>query len=144
MQIIWIGIIVAFGLLESITVSIIGVWFVLGAILSFILSLFGLPVEVQVASFLIFSILMLIFMRPILKDKLKVGIIKTNVDAIAGETGIVIQPLEKFKTGQVKIKGQVWTADTEDGHPLEVGTEVTILRVQGVKVIVKAKKQEEV
>ena len=40
-------------------------------------------------------------------------------------------------TGQVSLKGQTWTARGRDNVPLEPGTRVTVLAIEGVKVIVQ-------
>jgi len=43
------------------------------------------------------------------------------------------------ETGQVKIKGQIWTAVSEDGKEIEEKSEVFVTGVEGVKAIVKLK-----
>ena len=42
-------------------------------------------------------------------------------------------------TGQVKVGGQIWTARNEVEVPIPAGTIVQVLRIEGVKIIVRVK-----
>jgi len=63
---------------------------------------------------------------------------RTNVDSLLGQKALVTEKIENLKgTGRVKIKGVDWTARTrEDGKSIASDTVVTVLEVQGVKLIV--------
>ena len=53
-----------------------------------------------------------------------------------------IQPIQG--TGQVKVDGQIWSAKVENTDVnLPVGSLVEVLRVEGVKLVVRAKTAEE-
>lgn len=45
-------------------------------------------------------------------------------------------------TGKVKLNDVFWTARSEDGSIIEQGAVVQIVRVDGVKLIVKMKEEE--
>ena len=49
-----------------------------------------------------------------------------------------IQPIEGV--GQVKIGGQVWSAKTVETEVIPAGSIVEVVRVEGVKLFVKVKK----
>ena len=87
--------------------------------------------------FLISSALLIYFTKPLAKDFLHIGSEKTNVEAVIGLDGPVIKGIERYATGQVKINGQIWSALSEDGEPIEVGVKVQVVAVEGVKLIVK-------
>ncbi|MDR1893981.1 MAG: NfeD family protein [Spirochaetales bacterium] len=93
--------------------------------------------RLHIGLFLVIAAVLLIFTRPIAIKKLKVGRAKTNVDALINEQALVTKKIEKFGKGEVKIKGQIWTAVSEDNSEIEEGTECSVLRVEGVKAIVR-------
>ena len=65
--------------------------------------------------------------------------IKTNVDSLIGQTGLVTQDIDNLNAkGQVKVRGQIWTARSiSDEVKLHEGQKVSIESISGVKVIVK-------
>lgn len=135
---VWLGLIVVLVGIEAATVSLTTIWFAGGALMALILALFKLPLLVQIAAFLVVSIIMIIFTRPVAVKYLKVGAQKTNVDALIGATGLVTVDISEYKPGQVKVKGQVWTAVSKSGESIPADTEVAVLAIEGVKLIVKA------
>ena len=78
-----------------------------------------------------------VFTRKIFVEKLNTGKENTNVDALIGETGQVTMTINPMEVGQVKLKGQVWSALADDSLlTIEEGTYVTIKAIEGVKLIV--------
>ena len=71
--------------------------------------------------------------------------VATNVDALAGREGKVVTEIQPIQgTGQVKVDGQIWSAKVENTDVnLPVGSLVEVLRVEGVKLVVRAKTAEE-
>jgi membrane protein implicated in regulation of membrane protease activity len=137
MVIVWAILGVALLIIESMTVSLTSIWFALGAFSAMVLAIFALPFWAQVVSFLVVSVVMAIFTRPVFVKYLKIGTTKTNVDSLIGKEAIVTMVIEPFKTGQVKLNGQIWTALSENHEPIEVAQRVEVLRIEGVKLIVK-------
>jgi membrane protein implicated in regulation of membrane protease activity len=63
---------------------------------------------------------------------------KTNVDAIVGRTGIVLQSIAQNVDGRVKVSNEDWRARaTED---IEKGDEIVVTGVRGVTLIVEKNK----
>ena len=59
---------------------------------------------------------------------------------VLGAVAVVTQEIDnRSATGQVKVSGQIWTARSQGEDPIPVGTSVTVLRIEGVKLIVQAK-----
>ncbi len=134
----WLGLIVVLIIIEAATVSLTTIWLAGGALIAFIFALFGLPLWTQIAAFLATSIILLVFTRPIAVKYFKSKIQKTNTDALIGTTGLVIMDISEHKPGQVKVRGQIWTAVSESGDYIKADTEVIIVAIEGVKLVVKA------
>ncbi|MBY0353615.1 NfeD family protein [Candidatus Babeliales bacterium] len=65
--------------------------------------------------------------------------LRTNIEALHNEQGIVIHTIEATKTGRVKVNGEEWAAVAHNHHTiLQKGTPVRIIGTKGNKVIVKA------
>ncbi len=131
---------VLFVVFEAVTAGLVTIWFAGGALFALIAAYFELSPFVQISVFLVSSTVLLISTRPLIKryiDKNK-GIEKTNVDAFIGRKGIVLNKISEFETGLVKISGSTWTA-VSDGtfETINVGDEVVVIAVSGVKLIVK-------
>lgn len=134
---IWTIIAIAFAVAESFTLGLTFIWFSGGAILAMLVSLLGFNYFVQIIAFILGSALMLIYTKPIAKKVLKIGATKTNVDSLIGKQGIVIKELQHFTLGHVKVKSQIWSAKPVDDETIAVGKEVEVVRIEGVKLIVK-------
>jgi len=84
------------------------------------------------------ALLTFAFIRPLAQKVLKVGDTKTNVDSLIGKKGIVHMDIVPYKMGQVKVNGQIWSAKSEDeSTTILAGSEVEVLRVDGVKLMVR-------
>ena len=124
---VWLAITIICVVVEAITMGLTVIWFAFGGLAALVAGLLGAELWLQIVCFLAVTILMLILTRPWALRFLKPGLNKTNVDAI---------PLEG--KGQVKIDGQIWSAKVEDGiTTVEEGAIVTVVRVEGVKVVVR-------
>ena len=137
MTILWLIVMIGFLIAEAVTVGLVGIWFAGGALVAVILSLFEVSPLMQVIVFFAVSICLLVFTRKIFVEKLNTGKENTNVDALIGETGQVTMTINPMEVGQVKLKGQVWTALADDSLlTIEEGTYVTVKAIEGVKLIV--------
>lgn len=97
-----------------------------------------MPLFLQVALFLIVSVAMLVFTRPIALRYFNKDRVKTNVDSLTGERGIVTERINNVQgCGQVTLNGMEWTArSAEGGSDIPEGTVVVVKAVDGVKLIV--------
>jgi len=135
--IVWTVLIIVFIVIEGLTLGLTSIWFAAGSLVALVLSLFNAPLYVQIVGFLGTTIILLIYTRPIAKDFLKIGTAKTNADGLIGEVGQVIIEIAQFKTGQVKVKGQIWTAIDIEDKGIEENSSVEIMEIEGVKLIVR-------
>ena len=139
MSLLWLVAIIAFAVIEALTPSaLVSIWFAVGALIALIVSFLTPTVWVQVVVFFVVSIGVLALLRPLTKKYFTPKTSATNADRWVGEVGVVTQRVDNFAaTGQVSLKGQVWTARSEDDSVLEDGAHVQVVRIEGVKVIVK-------
>ncbi|MCD8050429.1 MAG: NfeD family protein [Clostridiales bacterium] len=137
--VVWLILLVFFAVLEGVTVSLSSVWFALGALAALVVSLFISNLWIQLFVFAVVSLVMLLLLRPLAAHLFqKKGFTPTNADRILGKTGIVTEAIDNLSSkGQVKVAGQVWSARSDGGAPISVGVHVTILRIEGVRVIVR-------
>lgn len=136
----WLVIIAACVVIEASTMGLTTIWFAIGALVAWFVSLMGLSLQVQIVVFLIVSIACLILTRPIAVEKLKVGKTKTNLDSLIGETAKVETEINNINNeGYVKLKGQIWSARSIDDEVIEKDQLVVVNEVRGVKLIVKRK-----
>ncbi|MBR2264198.1 MAG: NfeD family protein [Firmicutes bacterium] len=142
---IWVGILVAAVIIEAFSMQLMTIWFAIGAICAWIVSVVGGPVWLQWCVFAGVSVLTLILTRPIALKYLNPKREPTNADAVPGKEGIVvaeIRPIEGI--GQIKVGGQIWSAKPENGtEVVPVGTRVQVVRIEGVKAVIRVLEQKE-
>lgn len=139
-EFIWIAILVVAFIVEISTAALVSVWFMPGAFLALILSALSLPIWIQVASFAVVSVVMIVLSRTAFRKWLhSKPIEKTNSDALIGETAIVTEDINNIEgKGQVKVASQVWSARSADNtQNFERGSLVQIVSIEGVKLICK-------
>lgn len=140
----WLIALVVFLVIEAATLGLATIWFAGGALVALIAAMCGAGLGIQVASFLVVSLVLLIFTRPFAVRFLSKDTLKTNVDRVIGMEGVVTEEISNLAgTGKVSLGGNIWTARTEnEGGTIPVDAVVAVLRVEGVKLIVKVKEKE--
>lgn len=134
----WLIALVVFLLIEVTTLGLTTIWFAAGALITFFAALLHVSVPFQIVIFLVSSVIMLIFTRPVAEKHFNKDRHKTNVNSLIGKTGKVTEAIDNFEeTGAVRINGIDWTARCEQGDKISQGEKVVICRVEGVKVFVK-------
>ena len=100
----------------------------------------GGPLPVQVIVFLAVSVIMLVIMRPIVRNKFNNRVERTNVEALPGSEGIVEERVTHLEPGAVRADGKVWSAVCADGETIEKDTVVVIKSIKGVTLMVEEKR----
>lgn len=136
---VWIALTVVFVIAEAATAQLTTVWFALGSVVALILAACGVEsLTVQIIVFIAVSAITLIATRPLVKKMLKKKVVATNADRNIGETGITLSEINNLEaTGEVKVKGVVWTARSENGDVIPKGVKVRVKKIEGVKLIVE-------
>lgn len=142
LSIIWLIVLFVCLVVEISTLGLASIWFAGGALLALIISLIGGPLWLQILVFLVTSIVLLVFTRPIATKYFNKNRTKTNVESVAGKQAIVTVTIDNLKgEGQIVTDGMEWTARSMDSSVIEEGTIVTIEKIEGVKAIVKIRKE---
>lgn len=131
---IWIGLFILFLIIEGVTMDLVTIWFAFGALFAYLVSLFGAPFWLQLVIFLLSTTLMLVLVFPFVRDKLKVGKLKTNVDSLAGQKAVITEAIAFNKVGAASINGVLWSASGEGSF--DIGETVIIEAVKGNRLIV--------
>lgn len=135
---IWILIAVIFAVVEAFTMGLTTIWFTVGGVGACIIALLGGPLWLQITVFLIVSIILLYFTRPLAEKRLKIGHEKNNIELLIDKTCLVTSTIKPYQPGQVKLDGLTWTAVVnENKETLEKGELVKIVKIEGVKLIVE-------
>lgn len=136
---VWIGVLIAAVIIEAATSDFVAIWFFPAALVSLILSLFDVPVWLQILLFVLVGLALVIATRPLCRKFLKVKREKTNAESLIGKTCIVTEEIRNIdEVGEVKVGGLCWSARAEDEERvIAVGEHVEIVEIKGVKLIVK-------
>lgn len=123
--------------IESFTVGFFVFWFGVGALIALAVSFFISNFWIQAIIFVITSTLLLVFTKPLVKKFIKDTDTKpTNYQSVIGLEGIVVEDIDSLNSkGQVKIKGELWSAVADTG--IARGTKIKVVSVIGVKVKVE-------
>ena len=144
LSVIWLIVLVACLVVEISTLGLASIWFAGGALLAMIIALIGGPLWLHVLIFLVTSVVLLIFTRPIARKYFNKNREKTNVNSKIGKQAIVTVTIDNLKgTGQIITEGMEWTARSLDSSVIEEGAVVTIEKIEGVKAIVSIRKEGE-
>ncbi|MDR2758167.1 MAG: NfeD family protein [Spirochaetaceae bacterium] len=142
----WLALTVAFTLIElACSFNLVTIWFAFASLAMIFISglteLLDAPIRfrLHMGLFLFLSIVLLIFTRPIAIKTFRVGKNKTNIDDLIGRDALITKKITKYEKGEAKIKGQTWTAICENDDEIGENTECTIVRIEGVKLVVKRK-----
>lgn len=116
-------------------------WLGIAAILTLIVSLFTDNLIIQAVVFVISSGLLLFFTKPfvdkyVTKEDESVA---TNAFSLIGKQGIVTKDMNTLPSsfGQVKVGEELWSAISEDSNEIKKGTEIEVVKIDGVKLVVK-------
>lgn len=137
--IIWAVVFVASIWIEAETAEMISIWFMPGAVVALVLSLFDIAVWIQCVVFMAMSVVLLVVARVLLKKYIvkKVGQEKTDTDLLIGRQVKVEEDIDNAsEKGTVRVNGQIWSARmTNDGDSASAGEFVIVDSISGVKLI---------
>lgn len=133
----WLVLLLLFLFAEAATVTVISLWFAGGALAAIVASLLGARLWLQVVLFFAVSVGLLLLLRPILGKYIKPRLTRTNIDAVIGTQGIVMETIDNVAArGRIKLGAMEWTARSSSGENIEAGTLAKVEKIEGVKVFV--------
>lgn len=122
---------------EIITVGFLIFWLGIAALLTMIVSFFTSNLIIQTAVFVMSSAILIFATKPLVNKISKKETVPTNVFSIIGKSAIVINDINCIDgTGQIKVNGEVWSAEGLNGIDIKEGSKVEIIEIKGVKTIV--------
>lgn len=123
---------------EFLTEGFLVCWFGVGALVAMGLSFITDSIITQLVAFAIVSTILILSTRKLGK-KMQAKQVPMNVYTIIGKKAVVSSEIDNVKgQGQIKVDGDIWSAKNDtDEEIIPEGTTVEILKIDGVKAIVK-------
>lgn len=134
---IWLGIIIVAIIIEVITIDLVSVWFAAGGIIALVTCLLGISQPIQIAIFIIITVITAVIVRPIAKKYMRGNIERTNYDRVIGKHGLVTKTITADNKGEVKVMSTLWLASSIDNTTINEGDYCEILAVEGAHLVVK-------
>ncbi len=123
---------------EILTVGFLLFWFGIACLLAMVVSFFTSNIIIQMVVFLVSSVILILSTKPFVKKFINKKTILTNANSLIGKKAIVIKEIDNLQgTGQIKIGGEIWSAQNESDTTISENQEVEIIKIEGVKLIVK-------
>ncbi len=139
MLIFWIVLLVVLIIIEAVTAQLVTIWFAAGAAAALVAELCGLEQWLQWVIFIAVSAVALVATRPLVKKITNKTVQPTNADRCIGQTAVVTEDIVNIDArGRVNVNGITWTARSSDGSVIKKDERVTVEKIEGVKLIVRA------
>ena len=145
MTAVWLAATIVLLIVEGMVPGLVSIWFAFGALAAMISAMLRAPVWLQILWFVLVSVLSLVLTRPLAKKYVNANTTPTNADMAIGRDCVVTEEIDNVRgTGAVSVGGKIWTARmaAPDGRA-EKGETLTVLRIEGVKLIVEKTTVEE-
>lgn len=137
--IIWAVLLIVFVVIEAATAQLVTIWFAVGALVTVFVAYFCPTLWwLQLLVFAVVSAVALVATRPLVKKFAKKNQKSLNFDKCIGDIAVVTETIDNVNgVGSAKVNGVVWSARSEDGTVIENGKNVQVVKIEGVKLIVK-------
>lgn len=137
--IVWLGLILVFGIIELTTLEFTFLMLSIGSLGGLVSGLLGLPWWAQIIVAAVLSLLLLFALRPALLRALKRGgdPARSNVDALLGVLGTVTNDFSGNASHVKLANGETWTARLSGtDRPLVEGERVVVAAIDGATAVV--------
>lgn len=126
---IWAIVAVVCLILELMAGDLFIICFSFGAVVAAIVAALGLNGYFQLATFSVFTLVCLFWVRPFAKRYLHKGEDSrvSNADALLGRQGRVVETVKADGFGRVQIDGDIWKAVTKASADIPEGTNVKVV-----------------
>ena len=130
---VWLAVLAAAVIVELVTpTALVSIWFAAGALAAVIFTILHAPFWLQIAVFVLVSLLLLALVRPAATRYLRGNVVATNADRYIGAIAVVEQTITTARWGIVKVEGSSWSAASYEGERIEKGSRVKIVAIEGV------------
>jgi len=99
----------------------------------------GGPEAASIATFLVASVALFVFVRPIARRHAQMpALSRTGTDALIGQRALVLEAISNLEgVGSVKIGGEIWTARAAvEDLQIPAGTSVHVVEIRGATALV--------
>ena len=135
----WFVLIIFAALIEMNTMDLTSIWFSAGALVAFILAIADAQVWIQILVFVIFTLGLIVLVRPITKKYLKTNVVHTNTDRLVGKVATCTKMILSGERGEVKIDGKylqdLFDKKLPNTAMISLYTMIDMLKTQGITVI---------
>lgn len=140
----WLAALIVLLFIEVLTLGLTTIWFAGGALTAFISAYLNADLWLQVALFLVVSLVLLFFTRPIAIKYVNQKRIKTNYEGLIGKIVKVSETVDNYnQAGSAIVNGVPWTVrSSNDDVIILPETKVKIVNITGVKLIVEEYREE--
>ena len=136
-RVIWLVLLILFAVAEGISVGLVSIWFAAGALVALLSTFFTANIWIQIALFLLVSLITMVIVRPLARKYVFPTVVPTNADRVIGHEAVVTEDIDNLSgKGVALVYGVAWTARSETGDPIPKGTIVLVKRIDGVKLFV--------
>ena len=137
--VIWVVAACALAVGEIATVSFFLGPFAGGAVVAAVVALLGGGWVGSTIAFLVVSVLLLTFLRPVARRHLRQApALRTGTAALIGRPAVVLERISNDEgVGVARIDGEVWTARAfDDDRVIEPGEKVSVIEIRGATALV--------
>lgn len=140
---VWMVVAAVFAVGEIFTAGFFLLWFAIGAAVAGILTLLGFGMGWQLATFAIVSGALFVASRRFAERWTQKQPSGVGADRFIGKTGVVLAQIDNLKaTGRIRVERDEWRAESETGEVITPGTVVTVVRVEGTRMVVRILMEE--
>jgi len=108
-----------------------------GAVLAALVSLSPACLTTQLTTFFVGTILAFLLFRRVVSKSAGMSGPRTNVEALVGKRGVVLEAIGPNNPGRVRVGGEAWLARAADsGAEISQGVSVIVTAVRGAHVVV--------
>lgn len=134
----WVAGALVLGLVEIASLDLVFFMLAVAAVAAAVAAGLDQSITVQALTFVAVAALLLAVLRPVALRKIKPAgeEARTNADALAGRTALVLQEVTD-RSGLVKLTGEEWTARTDPGTVLAPDEMVQVVRIDGATAVVE-------
>jgi len=136
---IWMIIAVVFIVGEIFTAGFFLLWFGIGAAAGGVLALLDIGFAWQLLVFILASFSLFLATKKIAQKVTIDQPTGIGADRFIGQSAVVLEEIDNLAgTGRVRMNREEWRAEAIDEHKIPVDTKVTVVKVDGTHLIVKA------
>ena len=134
---IWLAVAAIAAIIEALSFGLVTMWFVVGALVSFLIAFFGGPAWLQLIAFLVVSIACLVLLRPVILKYRKHG--KEHEATQIGQNAVVVEEINGAALkGRVETSDHMtWAAISSDESVIEAGARVRVVGQESIKLVVE-------